>query len=198
MKYLVVLLVLIVNFISVNAQEQYQEKGITVEENVKGYESYFDEAINNPGMAITVEESKESVKLKPLFKKVIKVEKTQIFYNQEGNRISLIKPEPQFLEVNSYLIFFAVLSVVLMIISNLFYIYKRIPSALLTLFFSLLFATLSLSPAFIFALAMLWSIAGLDDDIENDLNFVLTQIFIILYYLSMIGYFYFIYHYLVI
>ncbi|MFP4514579.1 MAG: hypothetical protein ACLFNO_01080 [Parcubacteria group bacterium] len=163
-NYLIMLLLLFVAS-SVNAQivqkneqgqyrvvekkETWENTGITTDEGARDYKSFFDEAINNPGTPITVEESEKIVKMKPVFKKLVKFKKTQILYNQEDKTISLIETEPQTKEEGSYIILFPILSLVFMIISYVLFKRRNDNFTFIPTFFVLIATIVTVLTAFI-------------------------------------------------
>ena len=87
----------------------------------------FDQAISNPGQEIIVEKKEEVVKLKPIFKKLVKITTKKIVYDDSSKTISFIEPKFSEKEEDSYLILFALASIVFMILSNI--LFKKIKIA---------------------------------------------------------------------
>ncbi len=84
------------------------------------YIKFFDEVISNPNKPILVYQKEKIIKLKPVFKKLIEVEKGELIYNQTTKKISLLVDKKREVR-SSYLILFALISIMSMISSNLFF-----------------------------------------------------------------------------
>jgi|AntRauTorcE11897_2_1112592.scaffolds.fasta_scaffold53754_1 hypothetical protein len=101
--------------------EIWKSMGITVETEAQYYIDLFDQAISNPGQEIIVEKKEEVVKLKPIFKKLVKITTKKIVYDDSSKTISFIEPKFSEKEEDSYLILFALASIVFMILSNILF-----------------------------------------------------------------------------
>ena len=131
-----ILLVMFLTFVSIVCQAQTVEKndkgeyrvvpensewqpiGITAQGEAGNYPEYFSEAIANPGEPITIQEEKRVMRYRLVFKKLVKVERKQIVYDDSIGTISLVESEEQREEKSSLIIMFF-LSIVSMITSNL-------------------------------------------------------------------------------
>jgi hypothetical protein len=107
--------------------EIWKSMGITVETEAQYYIDLFDQAISNPGQEIIVEKKEEVVKLKPIFRKLVKITTKKIVYDDSSKTISFIEPKFSEKEEDSYLILFALASIVFMILSNI--LFKKIKIA---------------------------------------------------------------------
>jgi hypothetical protein len=83
------------------------------------YINRFAEAKANPGKNILVYESKKIIKLKPVFKKLVEIEKAFIVYNKQTKNIDYIKTKPIRQRESCYLILFSVISIFLMMAFNI-------------------------------------------------------------------------------
>lgn len=126
MKYLVVLLLLLVAAVSsaqivlknaetgefrVVNEAEWENSGITVEGEARAYVKHFFEVTENPGVPFTVKEDKEFIEIVSVFKKRVKVDKTQIVYNSSSKVISLTSANEE-KEMPTHFILFAIISIV--------------------------------------------------------------------------------------
>lgn len=153
---------------------EWKSLGITVKPEAQKYDSCFTEAISNPNKKILVKESeKKFLKLKFLFKKRVEVKEKFIVYNSKTKTINYLEVTTEKEEVN-YVILFGVISLILMIISNVLYKKDRISlgfalnltflSAIVTAFFTIssLFLSFFLNALlFVAAFAIIFIIAVL-------------------------------------
>lgn len=99
---------------------EWVDPGFTASQEALSYSSSFNEAISNPGKKILVEDFTKILKLKLLFKKQVEINKSYIVYNNKTNNIDFIESAPKTEEEPSYLIIFSIVSIVLMLLSNIF------------------------------------------------------------------------------
>lgn len=107
------------------SNEKWKSLGITVKPEAQKYNSLFSRAIASPDKKITVKSSTTFLRLKPVFKRIIEVEKTFIIYNSSTKQISCIESKQQ-KEETTYLILFCALSLILMVISDVLYKKSRL------------------------------------------------------------------------
>lgn len=93
---------------------------VVAEEAALKYIEMFSWAVNSPGELISVERNERILKLKPVFKKLVEIEEFFIVYDSASEKISYLETKKE-KEERSYLILFSIASLILMIISNIFY-----------------------------------------------------------------------------
>ncbi len=93
-------------------------EGKTIERKARKYHEFFDEAIANPGMPVLVRQFKE-LKLKSMFKEVIKIREGFIVYNEAENRIFYLETRREKDERESLLIIVSLLSLIFIIVLNI-------------------------------------------------------------------------------
>ncbi|MDD3711322.1 MAG: hypothetical protein PHP37_01855 [Patescibacteria group bacterium] len=94
---------------------------ITAHPEALRYDLKFSEAIANPGKEILGERSEKILRLKLPFKKQVEVKKYFIIYDSQTKNIGYLEATPVRKEEPSYLILFSIISILLMIISNILY-----------------------------------------------------------------------------
>jgi K+-sensing histidine kinase KdpD len=82
------------------------------------YHEFFDEAIANPGMPILVRQ-REQLKLKSIFKEVVKIEEGFIVYDKDEDRMSFQETKREKDERESFLIIISILVSILIIGLNI-------------------------------------------------------------------------------
>ncbi len=139
MKYLIVLAILLFSTacndqaIKKNSKDEYRvindndAKGvwkltpIKAEFDAWDYSNFYGRAINNPDKWIKVDSSKQLVKLKPIFKKIVSINRDLIIYHSKTKTIShkqtsgLLEP----LEDSSFIILYILISIILIIATNI-------------------------------------------------------------------------------
>lgn len=98
---------------------EWVDAEITAHPEALRYGLKISEAIQNPGEKILGERSEEILKLKPIFKKLVKVKEYFIVYNSQTKNIDYIEAAPIKREEPSYLILFSIASILLMVVSNI-------------------------------------------------------------------------------
>jgi hypothetical protein len=101
--------------------QEWAPSEITAEPGAIKYIDNFSRAIQNPDIPILVDQSEKILKLKPIFKKLVEIEEYFIIYNSQTKNIDYIEVAPTKEEESSYLILFSIVSIFLMIISNILY-----------------------------------------------------------------------------
>jgi len=100
--------------------QEWASSKITAEPKAVKYIDRFPQAINNAGEPILVEKNAKTLKLKPVFKKLVEVEARFIAYNDFTKVISYFELK-KIQEETYYLVLFSFLSIFLMMISNIFF-----------------------------------------------------------------------------
>ncbi len=119
----------------------------TVESEAIKYIDSFSQAIQSPGTPILVEQGEKVTKLKLVFKKLVEIEQHFIVYRVDSDKIYyFVRMEKK--EEPSYLILFSIVSIILMIISNILHNKGKDGLALAAL------AALAAAFAFAFAFAL--------------------------------------------
>jgi hypothetical protein len=170
---------------------RWENSHIFFEQEALEYLNRFPEAVANPGEFILTQEKAGISKLKPLFKKVVSVEKKGVVYNENEKMIRLAEKEEE-REEKSYLIIFSVISIILMISANLIYIKNDVSSvavvfhllaaisAVLAIFVSVFVSIIALILSFLVATFV---VASMFSKRKTE------KIFFLLYYASMLAYF---------
>jgi len=99
-------------------EEKWQGVGVVAEEEAWFYIKFFPEAISNPNSLISVEKSERIMKITGLFKALKKVEEKNILFNPNENKIVFVEEEEE-KEEKSFILVFALASVLLMFASNI-------------------------------------------------------------------------------
>lgn len=126
------------------SNEKWESLGITVKPEAQKYNSLFSRAIASPDKKITVKSSTTFLRLKPVFKRIIEVEKTFIIYNSSTKQISCIESKQQ-KEETTYLILFCALSLILMVTSDVLYKKSRLALIVAVAAFVASFSALSIA-----------------------------------------------------
>jgi len=109
-----------INVPSVNNPQEWVPSEITASREAIRCRSKFSQAIANPGEKILGEKTEKTLRLKPIFKKVVEIKEYFIVYDGSKKTIDLIESSEK-KECHSYLILFNIVSLLLMIISNISY-----------------------------------------------------------------------------
>lgn len=99
--------------------EKWNETGVFVDQKAVKHYQLFSLAIANPGDKILVSEIKTITRLKPIFKKIEKVESEFIFFNDSLKTINQLSLSDE-KESRSYMPILWVLAILLMFMANLF------------------------------------------------------------------------------
>lgn len=169
-------------------EDAFRSVEITAEQGAVKFIHSFDVAISNPYEFIPLETHKKTIKMTGLYKALKIVEETGIIYREEDEQIYLFKKDLPAAEENSCLLLFAVLSVVIMVISNIFKQSKISLNELvlvITILSSLVTACVSLFvPFFVSIIAILCILVS-----SRYAKSKLYKPALVGYYLSMIAYF---------
>jgi len=85
------------------------------------YSLSFDEAKRNPGKKILVEDFTRTLKLKLFLKKQVETSKAYIIYKNQTNNIDFIRNAPEKKEESSYYVLLSIMSILLMLVSNVLF-----------------------------------------------------------------------------
>jgi len=99
---------------------QLKDAGITADKEAMEYIFYFSEATHHPGKKILVKKETDFLQLLSVSRKLIRINKKEIVYNNSERIIYLIKSSEE-KEKNSFLVLLVALSIVLMVISNILF-----------------------------------------------------------------------------
>jgi hypothetical protein len=101
-------------------EEIYWEKtNITFDKKSQRYIKHFFEAIQNPDSFIVVEESKKISRMTGVFKVLKEKKERGILFDSKENKVVFLEKKEEG-EGKSFLLVFAIISIILMIISNIF------------------------------------------------------------------------------
>lgn len=102
-----------------------EDSVIIIDRKAVAYIDHLSEAVDNPGKSILMKESREVVRFKLFFKRIEKVRREWIVYDDSKKVINLIKSSKEE-ETQSYMLLFGVASLVLMMVSNIFFKKKKL------------------------------------------------------------------------
>ena len=170
---------------------EWVDAEITAHPEALRYGLKISEAIQNPGEKILGERSEEILKLKPIFKKLVKVKEYFIVYNSQTKNIDYIEAAPIKREEPSYLILFSIASILLMVVSNILNKKEKdgfIADAFVAVVFAaVVFAAAAAAVAFAFAFAAAFVAVVFDDDkhykVASIVFYILMAIHIFLLYI---------------